>query len=50
MNFSADSSALVCVQGTTIKSIFNIVLIKIGANYQEKVVVIPVKIAADYIT
>jgi hypothetical protein len=48
MNFSADSSALVCVQGTEEPQVFNIVLIKMQKSKEGQVVVIPCKIAEDY--
>lgn len=51
MNFSADSSSLVCVQGTEYEKTFNIVLIRVGAGFGDKVVCIPnLRIGEDYIT
>jgi hypothetical protein len=48
MNFSADSSSLVCVQGTEEEHVFNIVLLKVEAKPLEGIVVVPCKIAEDY--
>ena len=48
MNFSADSSSLVCVQGTEEPQVFNIVLIKVEAKPLEQIIVVPCKISEDY--
>jgi hypothetical protein len=48
MNFTADSSSLVCVQGTEEPQVFNIVLIRIEGSTEGRVTVVPCKIAEDY--
>lgn len=48
MNFSADSSALVCVQGTDQPQVFNIILIKLYGHPLDRIVVVPCKVAEDY--
>ena len=48
MNFSSDSSSLVCVQGTSEPQVFNIVLIRMGHRPEGQITVVPCKIAEDY--